>query len=186
MLPDATVCVARSEAEDYRPIAPRLLVHDDLDALVHIWNWLQDTVQEDCLICVDDDLRCVRRLIGRPRKVTDPEVIRAIIENSVQIAADLDISTICWSRTANTLLLDPESRPIRFVQPISASFGLRGRARERRFDPCFIGRADADYTMRTLLEDRITYADVRWYWDHGRVFSGRGGNVGLGTDCTAS
>ena len=42
-----------------------------------------------------------------------------------------------------------------------------------------VGRADLDWTLRTLLEDRCVYADVRFYFDCGAVFSGRGGNVGL-------
>ncbi len=50
------------------------------------------------------------------------------------------------------------------------------------FDPGLPGRADFDFTMQTLLDDRILYADVRFYFDHGRIFSGRGGNVGLLTD----
>ena len=33
--------------------------------------------------------------------------------------------------------------------------------------------------MRTLLDDRILFADMRWYFDFGRIFAGRGGNVGL-------
>jgi hypothetical protein len=42
-------------------------------------------------------------------------------------------------------------------------------------------REDLDFTLQTLLEDRIVLGDCRWYFDHGRIFSGRGGNVGLTT-----
>ncbi len=44
------------------------------------------------------------------------------------------------------------------------------------------GRADFDFTLETLLHDRILYADCRFYFDHGRIFSGLGGNVGLISD----
>jgi hypothetical protein len=35
-----------------------------------------------------------------------------------------------------------------------------------------------DFTLQSLLEDRIVYADMRFYFDHGRSFSGSGGNAG--------
>lgn len=182
LLPSATICVAKSEVENYVAAGVdrgKIIAHDELDALVHIWNWLQETIQEDCFVCIDDDLRWVRNLTNRNRKVTDPQVILEVIQNSHRVAADLGIGTFCWSRTQNTFLLRPDNRPIRFVQPISAAFGLRGSARERQFNPDYIGRADAEFSLRTLLEDRITYADCRWYFDVGRVFSGAGGNVGI-------
>ena len=181
LLPDATVCVAKSEADEYAEVVPRkqLLLHDDLPNLVSIRNWLNQAVQERCLVEIDDDLRCVYALVGKRRKITDPDTIRDIIANSVQVASDLDIGVFCWNRTQNTAISDPIFQPIRFVMPVSSSFGLRGRARERKFDSGFPGRADFDFTLTTLLEDRILYADCRFYFDHGRIFSGLGGNVGL-------
>lgn len=181
LLPNATVCVAKSEADDYRCVVPKkqLLLHDDLAGLVRIRNWLNETIQEDCLVQIDDDLRLVAALIGKRRKIRDPSTIQQIIENAHRITADLDIGCFCWSRTQNTVLLRPEYRPVRFVQPVSSSFGLRGAARKRKFRPEFEGRADFDFTMQTLLDDRILYCDTRFHFDHGRIFSGLGGNVGL-------
>ena len=181
LLPEATFCVAKSEAADYSAVVPsgQLLLHDDLPNLVAIRNWLNETIQEDCLVQIDDDLRCVFSQVGKRRKITDPDSIRDIIENSAQIASDLDIGVFCWNRTQNTIICDPIFQPIRFVMPMSSSFGLRGQARERQFDPDFAGRADFDFTLTTLLEDRILYADCRFYFNHGRMFSGLGGNVGL-------
>ncbi len=181
LLPGATVCVAKEEAAAYREVVPskQLLLHDNLAGLVKIRNWLNATIQEDCLVQIDDDLRWVAALIGKRRKIVNPAVIAQIIANSHQIAADLGIGCFCWSRTQNTVLLRPESRPVRFVQPVSSSFGLRGAARNRQFDSTFEGRADFDFTLQTLLDDRILYCDTRFCFDHGRVFGGRGGNVGL-------
>lgn len=181
LLPDALICVAKSEAADYAEVVPsdQLLLHEDLPGIIAIRNWLNATIQEDCLVEVDDDLRCVYSLTGKRRKITDPESIGEIIANSAQIAADLNIGVFCWNRTQNTVISDPVFQPVRFVMPVSCSFGLRGRARERQFDPELPGRADFDFTLRTLLKDRILYADARFYFDHGRILSGLGGNVGL-------
>jgi len=181
LLPNALVAVAASERADYAAAVPakQLLTHPDLPSLMAIRNWLSDTVQEDCLVQVDDDLACIRPLIGKQRPVTDPETIAAVIENSQVVSRDLGINVFCWSRARNVAMAHPKLLPVRFVQPVSSSIGLRGAARRRRFDELLVGRADLDFTMKTLLEDRILYADMRWYFDHGRIFAGKGGNVGL-------
>jgi hypothetical protein len=49
------------------------------------------------------------------------------------------------------------------------------------YDETLKSRADLDWTMRTLLEDRIVLADIRYYFDFGRSFSGAGGQSGLVT-----
>lgn len=180
-MPSALVCVAKAEADSYSEVVPanQLLLHDDLPSLISIRNWLNATIQEDCLVQIDDDLRCVRGLVGKARKITDPDSIRELIENSARVSADLDIGVFCWSRTQNVIISDPIFQPIRFVQPVSCAFGMRGSARNREFDPELPGRADFNFTMQTLLKDRILYADVRFYFDHGSIQSGLGGNVGV-------
>jgi hypothetical protein len=184
LLPDAVICVAESERADYAAAVPRkqLLCHRDLPGLIAIRNWLNDTIQEDCIVQIDDDLKGIRPLIGKNRRQTDPDVIDQVIRNQHQVAQDLDISVFCWSRTRNTPMAQPQFQPFRVVGPVSSSFGLRGSARNRRFDPEIPGRADVDFTMQTLLKDRIVLMDMRWHFDHGRVFSGKGGNVGLLSD----
>ena len=97
LLPGATVCVAKEEEAAYRAVVPKkqLLLHDNLAGLVHIRNWLNATIQEDCLVQVDDDLRWVAALIGKRRKIVNPAVILQIIANSHHVAADLDIGVFC-------------------------------------------------------------------------------------------
>jgi hypothetical protein len=181
LLPNATITVAESEAADYREVVPekQLLLHPELHGLAAIRNWLASTLQEDCLVEIDDDLRGVIPQIGKAKRITDPQVIAEIIENGHRIAEDLGIGVFCWSRTANNFLSDPIFLPIRFVQPVSCSFGMRGAARNRIWDETIPGRADLDFTMKTMLDDRVLLADMRFYFDHGRIFSGKGGAVGI-------
>ena len=182
LLPGATVFVDKREESEYAAVVPRnqLWLHESLPGLVAIRNWLNANVQEDCLVMIDDDFRGVIPLMGKHRPITDPVVIAEVIANGHRVAEDLGISVFCWGRSLNNVLLKPEWDPFRLVGPISSSFGLRGAARSRRFDPACEIREDLDFTMQTLLEDRILLMEMRWYFDHGRIFSGRGGNVGLG------
>ena len=67
------------------------------------------------------------------------------------------------------------------TQAVCNAFGVMNAARHRKYDESFFGRASIDWVLRTLLEDRAVLADIRYYFDCGRIFSGRGGNVGLVT-----
>lgn len=181
LLPTALICVDEREREDYAPYVPadQLLIHPPTTGAPAARNWIIDNVSSPILVMCDDDLMGVKSLVGSKRTITDPDEILAIIENAARVADDLDVSTFCWSRTANDFLLRPEYLPIRPVQPVYGCFGFRGPARYRKYDETLRSRGDLDWTMRTLLEDRFVYADVRFYFDFGTSFTGSGGNTGL-------
>jgi hypothetical protein len=181
LLPTATICADEREAEDYASLVPpdRLLLHPPMDGLPRVLNWLQDNIAEPVLIEIDDDFVGVQATTGSKRQITESEEILAILENSIQCCEDLGLTVFCYSRTPNTTIIRPNERPIVPTQSVRNAFGIMGKARHRKWDPDLTGRADVDWTLRTLLEDRCVMADVRYYFDCGRVFAGRGGNVGI-------
>ena len=184
LLPSAIVAVAESEKSEYQAVVPakQLIFHHDLPRLVDIRTWINQTIQEDCLMMVDDDfLGVIPQVVRLQRRVTDPAIIEQVIENAHQCTEDLGLTVFCWTRTRNNFLADPEMLPIRLVQPMAGSFGMRGAAQSRRFD-AVPDREDVDFTLQTLLHDRVLFAEMRWYFDHGRSFAGRGGNVGKITE----
>lgn len=183
LLPTATVFVDKREAADYRQVVPasQLWLHDGLVGLVSILNQLNGQVQEDAWVKIDDDFLGVVPLLGRHRRIEDPAAILTIIENGHRVAEGWGIGVWCWGRTLNRLIARPEVEPIRLAAAAAASYGLRGAARSRKFDLACEFREDLDFTMRTLLEDRIVLHDVRYYFDHGPTNQGQGGNQGLAT-----
>lgn len=183
LLPTAKICIDEREVDDYAPYveASRRLVHPPIDGLPGTINWMMDHVDAPALIEIDDDFCGVQSNVGAKRFIIDAEEILAIIENALTAASDLGLTTFCWSRTPNTTIIHPDTRPIVPTQSVCNAFGIMGAARHRHYDTAMLGRADVDWTLRTLHEDRCVYADVRFYFDCGRVFGGRGGNVGLVT-----
>ena len=183
LVPSAVICVDEREYDDYAPLVPKekLLVHPPMDGLHRIINWMQDAIDSEILISIDDDLRCVQRNVGKRKRFFRSDDILQIIENSARCADDIGCSTFTWSKTGNAMLLAAEYRPFHPVQSISGALGIMGPARHRRYDTTLLARADVDWTLRTLLEDRFTMADLRYWFDFGRVYGGRGGNVGLVT-----
>ena len=182
LLPSATVCVGEEEAEAYAKHVPRkqLLSHPpEVIGGPVVRNWIIDNVKEPILVMSDDDLEGVRVTTGSFRFITNPDDIQDIIENAMQCCSDLDLTTFCFARTPQTHILDADVRPIRPTQQVFGLWGMMGRARHRRYDETLKSRADLDWTLRTLLEDRIVYADIRFYFDFKASFSNAGGNSGL-------
>lgn len=181
LLPTATICVDEREAAAYSTIVPKdkLLTHPPMSGYGRIMNWVMEVVKEPILVAIDDDFVRIQCLVGSKRRITNPVEILAVIENAARACQDLGLSTFCWTRTANTAMLHPEERPIMPIQPICNAYGLMGAARRRHYDPRFLGRADMDRTLETLLRDRAIYCDARFYFDCGKVFAGRGGTVGI-------
>lgn len=182
LLPSALICIDEREREDYTKVgvpAESLLIHPPMEIAATVRNWIQDAVKSEILIQVDDDFEGVKVTTGSQRWIDDSEEILAIIENAATAIKDLDLTTFCFSGTPNTTIIRPDERPIVPVQQVFRAFGTRGAARHRKYRTDMIRRADLDWTLRTLLEDRCVYADVRFYFDCGAVFAGRGGNVGL-------
>lgn len=188
LLPTALICVDEREHADYAPHVPpaQLLLHPPMVGLFSVINWMMDTVEADVLVEVDDDFCGVKCTVGAERYITDPNDILAVIENAMTACSDLGLTAFCFSRTPNTTVIRPCERPIVPVQSVCNAFGVMGAARRRHYDTRFLGRGDVDWTLQTLLEDRCVYADVRFYFDCGNVFGGRGGNVGLVTPETFS
>ena len=181
LMPDALICVDEREIDDYRVHAPRksLLAHPPTTGAPAARNWIIKNVKAECLVQCDDDLKGVRSNIGSKRWITDPEEIAAILHNSMVACSDLGLTTFCYSRTANTTVIRPEERPIVPTQQVYGCWGVMNGARKRLYDETLKSRADLDWTLQTLLHDRIVYADVRFYFDFGSSFSGSGGNSGL-------
>lgn len=185
LLPTALVCIDEREQAEYLEVVPadKLLLHPPLKppGLPAVMNWMMDAVKQPILVEIDDDFQGVQVNTGSQRYITDPEEILAIIENAARACRDLGLTVFCFSRTPNTTIVRPEERPIVPTQSVCNAFGIMGAARHRKYDTTLTGRADVDWTLRTLLEDRVVLADIRFYFDCGPVFSGRGGNVGIVT-----
>ena len=181
LLPSAMICVDEREVREYQRAVPKdkLLVHPPMQGLPRIGNWLLDAVDASILIRIDDDLRSVLCTTGSKRSITNPNEILAVLENSAQACHDLGLGVFCYSRTANVTVIRPEERPIVPIQVAASAFGVMNAARHRKFDETLHGRADLDFSLQTLLDDRILYADVRFYFDFGPIGYGSGGSAGM-------
>jgi hypothetical protein len=188
LFPNAIIAVDASGVEQYKTVVPpkQLIVHPDM-LLIETRNWIFDKVQTDCIIQFNDDVDKLMSLGLHTKTHRDPNVIKAVIENTMQCSHDLDIGVFCWSLTCNGGLLHPEVRPFRAAAPCSAhAFGILGKARNRRLDTTFRGCGDFDFTLETLRTDRLLLCDVRWHFSCGGMSRGKGGETGSFTRTQAA
>ena len=181
LVPSAKVYVDEREYDDYaEAVGDRLVTHTPTENMSQVFNLMLKDFDDDSLIRMDDDLVCVRSLgkKGRAAKITDPNAIAQILDNGVQIATDLGLGTYCWSRIPNPIYYQPQN-PFNVLGPAFGTYVIRGPARDRELREEAWPRADVDWSMQALLEERIVLCDRRFYFDHGAVFAGRGGNVGV-------
>jgi len=180
LLPTAVICIEDEEARDYAGMVPEsnILLHPSLPNAAAVRNWMLEHVEQPILVMIDDDFCGVKVTTGSRRFITDPDEILAIIENAARCCNDLGLGAFCFSGTPNTTIIRPDERPIYPTQPVFRVFGVMGPARHRKWRVDLPGRADVDWTLRTLKLDRCVYADIRFFFDCGAVFSGRGGAVG--------
>lgn len=184
LFPTSLICVNDFEVDAYRQAGvpkARLLEHPEMP-LIETRNWILDNVDAETIVSFNDDVRALKWFPPPQRVIRDPRQIRAVIEQAVAMATDLNVGVFCWSLNVNPTNLKPIERPFRAAGPVSAhAFGVRGRARDRRFDPKFVGMGDYEYTFRTLIADRAILQDMRYAFDCGRMSAGAGGNTGLFT-----
>jgi len=182
LFPTAKLCINESEVELYRGAIPEnheVLVHPDSN-LPHTVNWILDNRPEQCVMIFSDDIEYLLRVCSPQKRIRDPGMILQIVENSWRVAMDCDIGVFSWTINTNSTLLRPYVRPLRPVGPCSLhAIGIRGPARERRFDPRFNGCEDYDFTLETILKDRAVLLDVRFHFANRKMLGGgRGGNTG--------
>ena len=188
VFPTAKFSINESEVELYREAIPSghdVSVHPDMP-LPQTVNWILDNYKEECILIFSDEIEYVLRVCPPQKRIRDPGTILQIVENSWRVAMDCDIGVFSWTINTNYTLLRPYVRPIRSCGPCSGhAIGIRGPARERRFNPNFIRCADYDFTLESILQDRAVMLDVRYHFASGKMTAGGrggGGSSGLFTN----
>ncbi len=173
------VIVDEVEWETYAAarLGVEITTHPGLPTIGAIRQWILDHTAEACVVMIDDDLQRVCPLVGTSRKpITEPAVVQRIIENGVNGAADLGLSLFGWSRNPNPAFFSSHN-PFSSVSPCASAFGVIGR--RIRFDESLQHGEDIDFTLKTLMVDRIVLNDHRFYFDVGLMGARAGGLQGV-------
>lgn len=188
LVPYAMILVDQAERTDYAAVVPpaQLVTHPGLDRMPAIRNWVLDHATTKSVVCFDDDFRgAVSRTWQRPRKYTDPDVIRCIIESAVDVCHDLDKTLFTWTREQQVVWHN-NGDPVSITFPISCGFvfhrGTHGQ--HMRFDEHIRSKGDLDMSFQAMLHDRVILLDRRWFMNFGVLLGEVGGEQARRTSAT--
>jgi hypothetical protein len=175
LFPDAIVCVGESDAKAYPVPHEQMLVHpDDVTGIGPLRQWILDNVQDRTVVQVDDDMHTVYCQTGFcQRKITDPSMIRAIVDRTARCAEEAGARIFGFGQMGNPIDYRP-MRPFAVSTWVGGLVGIIGR--ELRYDTSLRLRADIDFCLESLKRDRIVWVDDRFRFLHKR-FTGSGGNA---------
>jgi hypothetical protein len=177
-VPDAIVCVAKSEVGDYEEKLPRsrIVSHpDEVQGIGPLRRWVIENLGEEGepLVMLDDDIVKIYDQTGLRKKVIDdPEHVMAILERLAISAKDAGVSIFGFSQAARPTAYLP-MEPIILNSWVGGVVGVVGKP--MYWDENLLLRADIDACLKTMLVDRIIWVDCRYNFVH-RRFVGRGGN----------
>ena len=185
LFPDPLLCVAESEAELYRRACPgtRLLTHpDDLPGMVKKRQFILDRVDSEAVLMVDDDVDALLCLVGqRTRRLTDPDTVLQVVEQTARLAKGLGTCLFGYAHTANPKHYHAFA-PLRFTGYVNGlACGFVGRDPAVRFDARLTTHADIDISLQALLVRRIVLLDERFAFRTTKFFTRTGGMARIRT-----
>lgn len=181
---DFVVCVPESQRDDYLAVTPHVVTHpDSIIGLTPKLNWmLANLADDEGIVFLDDDLDYLCRCYGTPaenadRKVTDPDLIEAIIAQTAQLAREAGAYFFGWESSAETIRYYSGHQPFAFrgfVNGCAMGF-LHGHGLS--FDERIVAKNDYDIACSNAFRHRILFKDSRFAWCQRETFTGAGGQA---------
>lgn len=188
LVPYANILVDDAERAAYSTAVPsaQLTTHPGLNRMPAIRNWVIDHAETTTIVMFDDDFQgAVSRTWRQPKRYTDPDVVRCIIESGVDICNDLDTTLFTWTRERQVVWQN-NGDPFSLTFPISCGFifhrGTHGA--HMRFDENIRSKGDLDMAFQGMLHDRVILLDRRWFMDFGVLLGEVGGEQARRTSAT--
>jgi hypothetical protein len=176
LTPDAIVCVAESEVQDYKREIPDacILSHpDDVCGIGPLREWIVQNISDHSVIMIDDDVKYVSDITGiKARRIEDPEHVQAILERACIASKDAGCRLFGYGQSATAMAYE-SFYPIALSTWIGAVVGVHGK--DMHYDKTLLLRCDIDFSLKSLLKERIVWCDNRYRFIHD-CFSGVGGN----------
>ncbi len=181
LFPGALVVVHQPEYDDYRAALPshvEVMPHKLEGGIAPIRQWVLDTIPNTAVLFVDDDVRYLKVVAGfetASRVIKDPVAIAQVVENAAYIAGEIGAPIFGFSQTSGDVRKYRPTDPISLSGWVGSVIGVYGRNIE--YDTTLRMRADIDFCLRALLEERLIFIDSRFSFIHHAMFQHKGGNA---------
>jgi hypothetical protein len=180
LVPEAILCVPKSQAADYRAIGPDILTHpDQVKGLTPKLNWILDHFKGDDVLLLDDDLTALAKCFispgERPSHTRDPGQIAAVIRQTARLAGE--IGAYLWGFEANheAIRYYTGLKPFMLTGYINGcATGFR-RGHGLRYDERIVAKNDFDICCQNAWRHRLVFKNCRYAWVQKDTFCGAGG-----------
>jgi len=168
------VCVSESEKDDYSRACKNVITHpDEVSGIGRIRAWILENFTQEVVVMADDDVSHVWCNMYRTGfAINNPNVVFEILANAANVTADLGLHVFGFSQALDVRKYNA-TKPINLTGWVGGLVGFVGRRDYKYSTNCL--RADIDYCLQSLQEDRIIYQDNRYAFVHQR-FGLSGGN----------
>jgi hypothetical protein len=182
LLNNFQVCVPESQAADYLAVTPHVVTHpDNILGLTPKLNWMLDNLMDgEALVFLDDDLEYLCRCFTSPaeaamRKITAPDVIEPIIQQTCDLAGDVGAFYFGWESSESTIRYYSGLKPFKLTGFINGcAMGFR-RGHGLRFDERIVAKNDYDIACANAFRHRICFRNTRYAFCQRETFTGAGG-----------
>lgn len=187
LFPSATLFVDEIEKDEYEKHCPNTKIRTHSHDLAgsgmgEIRRAMILSSEAEVVVMLDDDLHSVWYIgvTGKRRKIQNIDELLAIIENTIQMAFDLNLSMFSWVVQGRGSLYYEKFEPFRLDKYSHSHWGVIGK--EILPDPKCKTIEDYDMFLKNLLRKRIVFQDTRYQFDPATVCGkGRGGCQSLRT-----
>lgn len=192
LLPSAQVCIPESQLDSYLAIlpasAPPVLTHpDSVRGLTPKLNWILDRFATDDVVFVDDDIASLQRCFvtpGEEATIRDPQLIEAIIANTLTLARDVGAYYFGWEASNGALRYYTGLKPFMLTGYINGcAMGFRA-GHSLRFDERIVAKNDFDIAAQNAWRHRLCLKDTRYTFCQKETFVGKGGQAAYRTSLT--
>lgn len=177
LFPQATVCVAESERDDYAAVSSSLLLHpDSVSGIGPLRQWVINTVgqQSRAVFMMDDDVTKCYALSGTfARQLWDREALVQLVANTAECAEAAGARIFGFNQAWDVRKYRP-MHPFSLSSWIGGLIGFIGT--DVHYDQRLLLRADIDACLDSLQRHRIVWQDTRFAFEQKR-FAGAGGNA---------
>lgn len=176
--PEATLCVAEEERDDYHKLTKReLMLHpDDVEGVGPIRQWALNRVDSQYVVLVADDIvSCYGLTTTFATRITDPAAIWNLVLNTAECAEAAGCKMFGFNQAWDVRKFSP-------LQPFTLNGwcdGVIGMLdRQLQFDPMGKLHPDVDFCLQQLKVHRKLWIDNRFSFAHDR-WKQKGGNAHL-------
>ena len=175
LFPNAVVCVAEEERDEYFRVCKNIVTHpDDVTGIGPIRQWINNHFSDELLLQVDDDCYSLGVMVGqRARRISHPDDVMAVTRQVGECAREAGAKIFGFNQALDVRKFSP-LKPFSFNSWVGGVIGFVGR--EVQYDTTLKLRADIDACLSSLLKHRIVFVDLRFSFAQKR-FEGKGGNA---------